>query len=106
MFTLIGTILKNAFGRPATRLYPFVKRPLPPGVRGRLDVEIDKCVYCTLCAKRCPANAITVDREARCWTLNPWACIVCGYCAEACPKKCLSMKPEHDGTSAAATRDK
>ena len=95
MFTFIGNIVRNAFSRPATRLYPAVKRQPPPGTRGRLDIEIDKCSYCTLCDKRCPSNAIKVDRTAKQWTLNPYACIVCGYCVEACPKKCLSMQPEH-----------
>ena len=97
MFSLIGNILKNALSRPATRLYPVVKRPAPPGARGRLDVNLEQCAYCTLCAKRCPANALDVDRAAKRWTFNPWSCIVCGYCVDACPKKCLTMEPEHDG---------
>ena len=50
-----------------------------------------KCVYCTLCAKKCPAGALTVDRAARTWTLNEDECVGCGTCADACPKKAILM---------------
>ena len=53
-----------------------------------------KCVYCTLCAKKCPQEAITVDRAARSWTLNEENCVGCGLCAASCPKKCLAMSGE------------
>ena len=51
------------------------------------------CVYCTLCAKKCPVNAITVDRESKSWSINHAECIKCGACVSACPKKTLSMGP-------------
>lgn len=50
-----------------------------------------KCVYCTLCARKCPAGALTVDRAAKTWTLDEDKCIACGTCAEACPKNCIIM---------------
>ena len=50
-----------------------------------------KCVYCTLCAKKCPAGALTVDRAAKTWTLDEDLCVGCGTCAEACPKKAILM---------------
>ena len=48
-----------------------------------------KCVYCTLCAKKCPAGAITVDRAAKTWTLDEDKCVSCGTCAEVCPKNAI-----------------
>ena len=54
--------------------------------------DASKCVYCTLCAKKCPQQAIVVDRTAKTWTLNAENCVGCGVCAAACPKKCLEMK--------------
>lgn len=52
----------------------------------------DSCVYCTLCAKKCPVEAITVDREAKTWAVDEEKCIKCGVCVEKCPKKSLSFE--------------
>ena len=48
-----------------------------------------KCIYCTICARKCPAGALTVDRAAKTWTLDEDLCVGCGTCAENCPKKCI-----------------
>ncbi len=49
------------------------------------------CVYCGICAKKCPMEAITVDRANKVWKLDEEKCIACGTCAGACPKKCIIM---------------
>ena len=54
--------------------------------------DAGKCVYCTLCAKKCPQGAITVDRAAKQWRLDAEKCVGCGICAAACPKKCLTLQ--------------
>lgn len=54
--------------------------------------DFDLCVYCTLCAKKCPEEAITVNRKEKQWTLNKDKCISCGLCQQNCPKKCIVMK--------------
>ncbi len=61
-----------------------------------------KCVYCTICAKKCPAGALTVDRAAKTWTLDEDACVGCGTCAEACPKKAILMPGDEPVTVEAA----
>ena len=63
-----------------------------------------KCVYCTICAKKCPAGALTVDRAAKTWTLDEDACVGCGTCAEACPKKAILMPGDEPVTVEAARR--
>ena len=50
-----------------------------------------KCVYCTLCAKKCPAGALEVDRGAKTWKLDEDKCVACGTCAEVCPKNAIIM---------------
>ncbi len=67
--------------------------PEAPANEGKLTCG-DACVYCTLCAKKCPVEAITVDREAKTWAVDEEKCIKCGVCVEKCPKKCLSFKTE------------
>lgn len=64
-----------------------------PGKDGGKPVnDPNVCVYCSLCAKKCPQGAIAVDRAARSWKLNAEACIGCGICAASCPKKCLNLR--------------
>ena len=52
----------------------------------------EACVYCTLCAKKCPQGAIEVDRGGRIWKLDAPKCVSCGLCASSCPKKAIEMK--------------
>ena len=53
----------------------------------------DSCVFCGLCAKACPADAIKVDRKAdpKLWEVNQEECVKCGACIDKCPKKSLSF---------------
>jgi ech hydrogenase subunit F len=95
MFTLLSNIFKNLGRKPATRLYPAETRQPPTLARGHLDIEIDSCIFCGACQKRCPANAITVSRTPKSWSVNHYACIICGYCVEVCPKKCLLLRSDY-----------
>ena len=51
----------------------------------------DSCVFCGLCAKACPADAIEVDRKAKSWKVDTDECIKCGACIDKCPKDSLSF---------------
>lgn len=95
MFSMLKTVLKMVVRTPATRRYPFTKRVPIGGARGHLVIDANLCVYCGICAKRCPANALGVVRDPKSWTLDPHKCIICGYCVEVCPKKCLAFDPGH-----------
>jgi len=94
MFGMLQNVLNNLFSKPATRLYPKEKRPFFKGTRGSLEIEIDKCIFCGICQRKCPANAITVDRNAKMWQLNQYKCVLCNVCVESCPKKCLISKEQ------------
>lgn len=91
MLEMLGTILKNGFSKPSTRLYPGTLREQFPQVRGRLEIEIEHCIFCNLCAKKCPANCLKVDRTEQKWELDPFSCVICGVCVEVCPKQCLAL---------------
>lgn len=69
--------------------------PEPEGPKPREDglpvQDPAKCIYCTLCAKKCPAGALAVDRAAKTWTLDEDKCIACGTCHDICPKKAIVM---------------
>ena len=58
---------------------------------GTIEFDVDTCVFCMLCARRCPAAAITVSREDRYFAIEQLTCIACGVCVDVCAKKSLSM---------------
>lgn len=104
LLNMTFTALRNLFSKPATRLYPAEKRTLPQGTRGRLTINIDTCVMCGICQKKCPTDAIRVEREAKRWSLDRLSCISCGYCVEVCPKDSLALETGHP--AAMRTRDR
>jgi len=89
------TVVKNLLKKPATRKYPFEVRDPFPKYRGELVIDIDKCIFCGMCSRKCPCQCITVDKTTGTWTCDPHECITCGYCVDACPTKCLTMKDTH-----------
>lgn len=97
---MLKSLLKMGFKKPVTRKYPFQKRPPFADSRGKIDMDPNACVYCGICSKRCPTDAIKVERDPKSWTLNPHRCIVCGYCVEVCPKHCITMDNTHRAPSA------
>ena len=64
---------------------------IQPRDDGKPVNDPSKCIYCTLCAKKCPQEAITVDRKAKTWVLNEDECVCCGTCQSACPKDAIIM---------------
>lgn len=58
---------------------------------GKPVCDAEKCVYCTLCAKKCPQEALLVDRKEHIWKLDEEKCVQCGLCASSCPKHAIQM---------------
>jgi ech hydrogenase subunit F len=90
--TLGGIVARSALSKYATRLYPFEKRPAYATTRGHIANDINLCIFCSLCQKKCPTHAITVTKAEKIWTIDRMKCIQCGACVDACPKKCLTME--------------
>jgi ech hydrogenase subunit F len=106
VFKMTGVILRNLFGRPSTRLYPFqpAEPSRAPGARGRIAIDIETCIFCMRCQKRCPTDAILVRRPEREWTIDRLRCCSCNACVEVCPVHCLSTEGRYSPVT--VTRDK
>lgn len=83
------------FKKPATLMYPVVAREWQERTRGSIDINKEACILCGICARRCPADAIEVDRKGGTWTIHRMQCVQCGECVSACPKKCLDMNKQY-----------
>lgn len=70
---------------------PAAAAPPEPRDDGKPVQDPAKCIYCTLCARNCPAGALTVDRKAKTWVLDEDLCVACGTCQGACPKDAIIM---------------
>jgi len=100
------TVLGNLFSRPATRRYPSPRREPHgfPGSRGKLAIDIDSCIFCSACVKRCPTQALIVKKPDREWSIDRLRCCTCNACVEVCPVSCLTMQTSY--TPPTVTRDK
>jgi formate hydrogenlyase subunit 6/NADH:ubiquinone oxidoreductase subunit I len=82
-------VLRTLGKKPATLMYPDVPREWKDRTRGRIEISINDCIFCGICSKKCPTDALAVDREDKSWTIERMNCIQCSCCVEVCPKKCL-----------------
>jgi hydrogenase-4 component H/formate hydrogenlyase subunit 6 len=88
--SLLGEALRSLARKPFTGKYPKEKPKVPFDLRGKVVHIPDRCIYCGMCARNCPSNAITVDVKNKVWRIDYGRCLFCGQCEETCrevPKK-------------------
>jgi len=68
--------------------------PTPPGFRGKIAYDREKCIGCQLCVKICPAKAIEFLPEEKKVRVFVARCCFCSQCNDVCPTGCLSMTSE------------
>ncbi len=100
---------KMMFRRKVTLNYPYEKGPLSARFRGehalrRYPNGEERCIACKLCEAICPAQAITIEAEARAdgsrrttrYDIDMTKCIYCGLCQEACPVDAIVEGPNFE----------
>jgi ech hydrogenase subunit F len=90
-FEMARIAIRTVFSRPATLMYPTRPAKRTEISRGHVVIDGSRCISCLLCMKRCPAEALCVDKEARTWTIDRLRCVVCKCCVDVCPVSCLTM---------------
>ncbi len=101
--------LSYMFRRRVTINYPFEKGPISSRFRGehalrRYPNGEERCIACKLCEAICPAQAITIEAEARDdgsrrttrYDIDMTKCIYCGLCQEACPVDAIVEGPNFE----------
>ncbi len=101
---MLPNILKNLVDGPATRNFPAETRPPFPGARGQIENNIAECIFCGLCAKKCPSGCLEVDKDKGLWAHEPAQCIWCGICVQACPTGSLTQSEKRMGPAAQIKR--
>ncbi len=101
--------LRYFYRRKVTINYPYEKGYLSPRFRGehalrRYASGEERCIACKLCEAICPAQAITIEAEARDdgsrrttrYDIDMTKCIYCGFCQEACPVDAIVEGPNYE----------
>lgn len=116
-----GINQQNYFEQAAgttTIQYPHQKLPVPEVGRYQLDVEMDDCIVCDLCAKICPVDCIGIESikateaigqtsdgttkrlYAARFDIDMAKCMYCGLCTIVCPTECITMTSNYDRSMA------
>lgn len=64
------------------------------GIKGGIEPkwQSEKCTFCGACQFKCPAGAITVDKDNYILKYSKKDCVYCGKCVTACTKKAWTGK--------------
>ena len=113
---ILKVLFRQLFARPATNRFPVTYAPksvkallakaaadnhvitppvaVPPGFRGKIAYDREKCIGCQLCIKVCPTRAIEFIPEEKKVKIFVSRCCFCSQCNDVCPVSCLSMTDE------------
>ncbi|MDI6776833.1 MAG: 4Fe-4S dicluster domain-containing protein [Syntrophales bacterium] len=82
-----------------TMPFPLGPELHPPGdgFRGKIEVDMEKCIGCGGCANVCPARLIELSDSETTRIIEYFLkrCTYCGRCAEVCPEDAITMTREY-----------
>jgi len=115
-FSMLPQVFAQLFKKPWTNKFPAKYQPnnttkyladvaagkakinppikTPPGFRGKIQYDKEKCIGCQLCIKVCPTEAIEYKPDEKKIKIYLARCCFCSQCNDVCPTNCLSMGDE------------
>ena len=99
---LVPHLLGRLFRKRETIAYPHGPLVLPDVYRGRVAVDVDRCIGCGRCARACPSTCLLVERLASGGvrvTLHHDRCASCGLCVVACPTEAILLQARLVGSA-------
>lgn len=55
------------------------------------EVDLEDCIACSICAVRCPMNAVSVKKDKEPSEIDEERCIGCGACHPTCPVDAINL---------------
>ncbi|MDO5845412.1 MAG: 4Fe-4S binding protein [Methanocorpusculum sp.] len=101
---MLKTIVKQFTHKPVTTTFPAEPAKVFEASRGHIVFDPSKCTSCSICMKRCPSQAIAVDRAAKTWTIDRFRCVICGSCVDLCKFGVLKMETSYSAAATPAER--
>jgi formate hydrogenlyase subunit 6/NADH:ubiquinone oxidoreductase subunit I len=98
LFPLLSNIISVFFSKSETERYPFEKSHLPQRYRGRVAINEENCVGCSLCVLDCPASALELEKDSKTkFRLLHYRdrCTYCGQCEQSCRFDAMYMDNEY-----------
>ncbi|HEW93844.1 NADH-quinone oxidoreductase subunit I [Candidatus Geothermarchaeota archaeon] len=88
-------VLKHVVNQPVTHKYPYERLKGFDRTRGRIVLDIERCIGCGACGWICPDSAIQMKFVEGSKVTHPaidfLKCSFCGLCVEICPREALKM---------------
>ncbi len=67
----------------------------PPGIRGKISYDKDKCTKCYQCKKACPADVMQIDEDQDGYLVfYITRCSFCAQCEDMCPVDAIELTDE------------
>ena len=99
----LATTQKHQWFTRETVEYPKERPHIKDRFRGRLKVDIPKCIACRQCEWACPTDCITVvmddsikEPTPKIFDINYEHCMFCGLCVDPCPTGAISHHDEFE----------
>jgi len=124
IFDGMAVTFSHLFRTPITVQYPDktpepIEKTLPDRYRGHLNVDMDLCISCQVCARDCPIECIFIEdvkiikekvtgvsgkesprvKESTRFDILLYKCMYCGLCVEPCPTGAIHFTKEFEGTT-------